>query len=122
MRVMSLLVDAVLGALVAGVLVLEDIDAGETATLHGLMDSMRLRLPNILPRPSDSGTGVNPWERVPTYAKFVQVAAALQMGLVDLTQAWQTSRGALTADEMRGLVRALFMNSDLRASCLAQIK
>lgn len=39
----------------------------------------------------------------------------------DLVSKWKAGELALTAIELRGFIKALFENTNLRASCLAEI-
>ncbi len=52
---------------------------------------------------------------------MLQLTGLLDLGLEAMTAEWAGGRLAFSAAELRGLVRALFANSDLRARCLARI-
>lgn len=63
---------------------------------------------------------------VPHWSKYKQMVGALEASLQDLADGWSDGKGPLaldfTANEVRGLIRALFQNTDRRAAVLSKIK
>ena len=64
---------------------------------------------------------------LPSYAahwvKLEEVAFVLQANLQQITAFWCGQKAkVLTASDVRGMVRALFQNTDKRAAALAKIK
>lgn len=115
---MGSLVDVTVAWLVEGVLELEDISADEADVQHGFATFVLSQGPGLV--------GVSR-QNVPSYAahwvKLEEVAFVLQANLQQITAFWCGQKAKeLTASDVRGMVRALFQNTDKRAAALAKIK
>lgn len=115
---MGSLVDVTVAWLAEGVLELEDISADEADVLHGFTTFVLGQGPSLV--------RVSPQD-LPSYAahwnKLEEVAFVLQANLQQITAFWSAQKAkALTASDVREMVRALFQNTDKRAAALAKIK
>ena len=115
---MGSLVDVTVAWLAEGVLELEDISADEADVLHGFATFVLGQGPSLV--------GVSRQD-LPSYAahwnKLEEVAFVLQANLQQITAFWSAQKTkALTASDVRGMIRALFQNTDKRAAALAKIK
>lgn len=59
---------------------------------------------------------------IPGWARFTQMTSLLELGLEDIVSCWRANQIVFTADELKSVIKALFQNTALRASCLAQLK
>ncbi|KAK3747313.1 hypothetical protein QZH41_016941 [Actinostola sp. cb2023] len=124
------LLDAVLEDITDQVLHLEDISSEEANCLHSILSILANRGPEILQdtennqSETDRSTELSTY--VPHWSKYTQTIGALEASLQDLADGWGEGKGTLTTDftanEIRGLIRALFQNTDRRAAVLAKIK
>ena len=58
---------------------------------------------------------------VSSWRKFVELHNLLDAGLKDITQTFTSGKSAFAGNELRGFIKAIFTNSDLRASCIAKL-
>lgn len=112
------LVDVTVAWLAVAVLELEDISADEADVQHGFATFVLGQGPGLV-RVSR--------QDLPSYAahwvKLEEVAFVLQANLQQITAFWCGEKAkALTASDIRGMIRALFQNTDKRATALAKIK
>ena len=115
---MGSLVDVTVAWLAEGVLELEDISADEADVQHGFATFVLGQGPGLV--------GVSRQD-LPSYAahwvKLEEVAFVLQANLQQITAFWCGQKAkVLTASDIRGMIRALFQNTDKRAAALAKIK
>lgn len=63
---------------------------------------------------------------VPHWIRYKELIAILEASLQDIVDRWADGKGPLahefTAQEVKGLIRALFQNTDRRAAALHKIK
>lgn len=112
------LVDVTVAWLAAAVLELEDISADEADVQHGFATFVLGQGPGLVRVLRQD---------LPSYAahwvKLEEVAFVLQANLQQITAFWCGEKAkALTASDIRGMIRALFQNTDKRATALAKIK
>ena len=118
MKSMGSLVDVTVAWLAEGMLELEDISADEADVQHGFATFVLGQGPSLVHVSRQD---------LPSYAshwsKLEEVAFVLQANLQQITAFWCGQKAkALTASDIRGMVRALFQNTDKRAAALAKIK
>ncbi|XP_020600690.1 centromere/kinetochore protein zw10 homolog [Orbicella faveolata] len=125
------LFDDVLQSIAWEVLQLEDISAEEAHQLHSLLSILVQRGSEIFQstQEADSDSAENTWDIctvVPHWIRYKELIAILQASLQDIVDRWADGKGPLahefTAQEVRGLIRALFQNTDRRAAVLGKIK
>ncbi|KAJ7380440.1 Centromere/kinetochore protein zw10 [Desmophyllum pertusum] len=125
------LFDDVLQSIAWEVLQLEDISAEEANQLHSLLSILVQRGSEIFQntQEEDSESAENTWDIctvVPHWIRYKELIAILEASLQDIVDRWADGKGPLaheyTAQEVRGLIRALFQNTDRRAAVLGKIK
>jgi len=125
------LFDDVLQSIAWEVLQLEDISAEEAHQLHSLLSILVQRSSEIFQntQEADSESAENTWDIctvVPHWIRYKELIAILEASLQDIVDRWADGKGPLahefTAQEVRGLIRALFQNTDRRAAVLGKIK
>ena len=108
-----------------GILALEDIAADDATELHSLVNVILEKGPSAL----FLSAGPSETESVSTYCgnwlKLGKLATVLNAGLQEIVGLWDTGSGplaqAFTPVELRGLIKALFQNTERRATALAKI-
>ena len=75
-----------------------------------------LRLVQVCPESQEASA-----KYVLSWRKFVELHNLLDAGLKDITQTFTSGKSAFAGNELRGFIKAIFTNSDLRASCLAKL-
>lgn len=126
--------------MVSSVLCLQDISADEAAELHSLFSLFILRVRDaFVTSPNSEGMVVKTGDEdsrqqaranLLKYGRKVamleQVMVVLDASLQVIVDLWAAGKGPLanelTADQVKHLVRALFQNTEKRASALTKIK
>lgn len=126
--------------MVSNVLCLQDISADEAAELHSLFSLFILRVrdafvtsPNsegLVVKTGDEDSRQQARANLLKYGRKVamleQVMVVLDASLQVIVDLWAAGKGPLanelTADQVKHLVRALFQNTEKRASALTKIK
>lgn len=125
------LFDDVLQRITWEVLQLEDISSEEAHQLHSLLSILVQRGSEIFQNTQeiDSGSAENAWDLctvVPHWIRYKELIGILEASLQDIVDRWADGKGPLahefSAQEVRGLIRALFQNTDRRAAVLGKIK
>jgi len=125
------LFDDVLQRIVWEVLQLEDIATEEAHQLYSLLSILVERGSEIFhnTQETDSASGEKNWDMctvVPHWTRYKELIGILDASLQDIVDRWADGKGPLahefTPQEVRGLVRALFQNTDRRAAVLGKIK
>ncbi|XP_068688184.1 centromere/kinetochore protein zw10 homolog [Montipora foliosa] len=121
------LFDDVIQQIAWEVLQLEDIKYEEGQHLHSLLSILVQRGSEIFQMTPESDESV--WDIstvVPHWTRYKELIRILEASLQEVGDRWADGKGPLahefTAQEVRGLVRALFQNTDRRAAVLAKIK
>ena len=117
------LLNTLVANVIDGILALEDIAADDATELHSLVNVILEKGPSAL------FGGASEAESVSTYCgswlKLGKLATVLNAGLQEIVGLWDTGSGplaqAFTPVELRGLIKALFQNTDRRASAVAKI-
>lgn len=113
------------------VLQLEDISADEADHLPSLLSILVQRGSEIFQTTpeTDSSSDDNVWDIctvVPHWTRYKELIGILKASLQEIGDRWTDGKGPLaqefTAQEVRGLIRAIFQNTDRRAAILAKIK
>ncbi|CAH3198135.1 unnamed protein product, partial [Porites evermanni] len=110
------------------ILQLEDISSEEAHQLHTLLSILEQRGSEIFQN-KDTDSTENTWDIctvVPHWIRYKELIGILEASLQDIVDRWAEGKGPLahefSAQEVRGLIRALFQNTDRRAAVLAKIK
>eukprot|EP00051_Salpingoeca_urceolata_P017572 m.241060 g.241060 ORF g.241060 m.241060 type:complete len:761 (+) comp18993_c0_seq1:124-2406(+) len=121
--VIGSLTNAAVATVVHEVLALADISEQET---HQLFDLLGFTETSVLNKvwqcEADQDLPADVLSFVPVWPKFRFVRHCLKSSLAEITDEWQRGQRALAADELAGLVRALFSNTDRRAKALQLIR
>ncbi|XP_074628136.1 centromere/kinetochore protein zw10 homolog [Acropora palmata] len=113
------------------VLQLEDISADEADHLPSLLSILVQRGSEIFQTTpeTDSSSDDSVWDIctvVPHWTRYKELIGILKASLQEIGDRWTDGKGPLaqefTAQEVRGLIRAIFQNTDRRAAILAKIK
>ena len=120
-KAVGALMNVLVGEMIRGVMALEDIAADDGKELHLILNVVVERAPSSL--------SFNSEEEIPTYCtdweRLKELAMVMDASLQDIVNSWGSGKGSLahqfTAVELRGLVKALFQNTERRAAALAKI-
>lgn len=114
---LNLLVTHVVNAILA----LEDISSTDCTELSRIVEWVVKSGPSVLL----GGVETLNTKICPGWSRLEQLATVLNCGLQDIVNAWDSGSGQLAKDfsalEIRGLVKALFQNTERRAAALAKI-
>lgn len=125
------LFDDVLKNIAWEVIQLEDISTEEAHQLHSLLSILVERGSEIFQNTEEVASEAveNSWNLctvVPHWIRYKELIAILEASLQDIVDRWADGKGPLahefTAQEVKGLIRALFQNTDRRAAALDKIK
>jgi len=138
---MGVLINTVLENILNAVFRMEDISAEEGGQLHTALGILIEKIPAIVPNGDvdDDTTGSASTKRddgtvgeksicehVRSWAKFQQLRVMLDSSLLEIANMWESGDGhlshSMTEGEVRGLIRALFQNTDQRSKVLTRIK
>ena len=117
-KAIGALMNVLVSEMIRGVVDLEDIAADDGKELHLILNLIVERAPLSMSFGSeeDIPTYCNNWERLK------ELAVILDASLQDIVDNWLSGEGRhFTAVELRGLVKALFKNTERRATALAKI-
>ncbi|XP_035697894.1 centromere/kinetochore protein zw10 homolog [Branchiostoma floridae] len=131
-KALGSLLNSAIQDIIGKVTALEDISADDAAQLHSLCGIVKERAPllfhPVVKEDTKNRKAVEAEVQlyVPQWVKFSELMVMLDASLQDIADRWADGKGPLghefTAMEVRGLVRALFQNTDRRAAVLAKIK
>ncbi|XP_041925139.1 centromere/kinetochore protein zw10 homolog [Alosa sapidissima] len=128
-KAMGTLLNTAVSELISRILALEDISSEEANFLHGLCEHILVQGPQVFTPVLDEKENRRFQEEVSVYATkwmaFKELAMVLLANLNDILNRWAEGKGplalAFSYNEVKGLIRALFQNTDRRAAALAQI-
>ncbi|XP_072044637.1 centromere/kinetochore protein zw10 homolog [Amphiura filiformis] len=126
-KAMATLANTVLIHIVEKITALEDISADDAHTLYSLLSVLSVELPSIVRPKPDSQTGGGIVEtQVETWMSFKELLFILEASLQDIVDRWADGKGplalAFSSTEVKSMIRALFQNTDRRATALSKIK
>lgn len=128
LKLIGILFDLVCQDLLKSCLALEDIESDNSDYLHTAFSSLQKSIIDVFAKAADSSgeADVLAAKYVVSWNRFKFFLMILKANLVDIDTMWANGKGILPLyyepEEMRGLIRALFMNTDRRAAVLAKIK
>ncbi|XP_028399895.1 centromere/kinetochore protein zw10 homolog [Dendronephthya gigantea] len=103
------------------ILKLEDISSDDSHSLHNLMGIFVDKCPEAIQIPAEEMP-----ETVKVWRKFLELRCIIDSSLQNIENRWSEGKGPLaqefSCNEIRGLIRALFQNTDRRASVLGKIR
>ena len=120
-KAVGALMNVLIGEVIRGVIALEDIKADDAKELHLIMNLIIDRTPLSLSFASEEDIPVycSDWERLK------ELAVIMDASLQDIVDSWGSGKGSLaqhfSAVELRGLIKAIFRNTERRAAALAKI-
>ena len=120
-KAVGALMNVLIGEIIRGVLALEDIATDDGKELHLILKLIIERAPLSLSFTNE--------EEIPTYCsdweRLKGLAVVMDASLQDIVDSWSSGKGSLaqqfTAVELRGLIKAIFRNTERRAAALAKI-
>jgi centromere/kinetochore protein ZW10 len=120
-KAVGALMNVLIAEMIRGVLALEDIATDDGKELHLILKLIVERAPSSLSFTNE--------EEIPTYCsdweRLKGLAMVMDASLQDIVDSWSSGKGSLaqqfTAVELRGLVKAIFRNTERRAAALAKI-
>ncbi|GLV33144.1 Zeste-white 10 [Carabus blaptoides fortunei] len=105
--------------LITLVIAVEDISADNCAMLVSVYGVVKTRAPKLFTEPNEINLYTKHWY------KFNELILILNSSLADINDRWADGKGPLAVEfkpeEVKGLIRALFQNTDRRAAVLARI-
>lgn len=128
-KAMGTLLNTAICELITRIQALEDISSEEANFLHGLLEHILVQGPEVLTPVLEERVNKRYQEEVAVHVcrwmAFKELALVLLASLNDILDRWAEGKGplalAFTYNEVKGLIRALFQNTDRRAAALAQI-
>ena len=120
-KAVGALMNVLIGEMIRGVLALEDIATDDGKELHLILKLIVERAPSSLSFTNE--------EEIPTYCsdweRLKGLAVVMDASLQDIIDSWSSGKDSLsqqfTAVELRGLIKAIFRNTERRAAALAKI-
>ena len=120
-KAVGALMNVLVGEMIRGVIALEDIATDDSKELHLVLNLIIDKAPLSLSFDSE--------EDLPTYCsdwyRLKELALVMDASLQDIVDSWGYGKGSLAQQfssvEVRGLVKAIFRNTERRAAALAKI-
>lgn len=138
LKIIGILFDLVCQDLLKSCLKLEDIESENSNYLHSAFSTLYQAIIEVFAKGGDDydddihenmGSTIadlNAAKYVVSWNRFKYFLRILKANLVEIDNLWSEKKGPLALyfepEEIRGLIRALFMNTDRRAAVLAKIK
>ncbi|XP_070566782.1 centromere/kinetochore protein zw10 homolog [Ptychodera flava] len=124
-KAISTLINMFLQEMISKIIILEDISVNDAHQLSSLMKNVTEKVPPLL-KLEESQERVAMELHVSQWTKFTELITVLEANLQEILDRWTDGKGplahAMTANEVRNLIRALFQNTEKRAATLAKIK
>ncbi|XP_038074915.1 centromere/kinetochore protein zw10 homolog isoform X3 [Patiria miniata] len=124
-KAMSTLINTVLMHIVEKVSSLEDISADDAQQLHSLLSGLQDRIPHLI-KPGEVEEPVLVQSTVDQWTSFSELLFMLDASMQDIVDRWAEGKGPLamvfSASDVKSLIRAIFQNTDRRATALAKIR
>ncbi|XP_041456853.1 centromere/kinetochore protein zw10 homolog [Lytechinus variegatus] len=119
------LINTVLMHVVEQITRLEDISADDASQLHLIFTKIKEETPDIL-QPPNTEEPVIMEVMVKEWRQFLELGFILEASMQAIVDRWADGKGplalAFSASTVKGLIRALFQNTDRRANALSKIK
>ena len=128
---LAVLINTVLENILTSVFRMEDISAEDGGQLHAVLGILIEHIPEIIRNEDadalkDEKNEKSFCDRVRSWLKFNYLRTLLDSSLLEIGNLWDNGEGELAQcmneGEVRGLIRALFQNTDQRSKVLAKIK
>ncbi|XP_076808308.1 centromere/kinetochore protein zw10 homolog [Clavelina lepadiformis] len=127
------LVNSAISEVVSCICTMEDISSEDSIQLKTICCVLEDQIPSLFPAlDSDDSTDVFgkrdlTWQRnVRKWQRLAELIFVLDASLIDIVDRWAHSKGPLassfTAVEVKGLIRALFQNTERRANAISKIR
>lgn len=124
----AVLINTVLENILSSIFRMEDISAEEAGQLHVVLGILVEHMPEIIQEDSSKDVigDKSIYDHIRSWLKFNSLRALLDSSLLEINIMWDNGDGELAScmseGEVRGLIRALFQNTDQRSKVLAKIK
>ncbi|XP_038075098.1 centromere/kinetochore protein zw10 homolog isoform X2 [Patiria miniata] len=124
-KAMSTLINTVLMHILEKVSSFEDISADDAQQLHSLLSGLQDRIPHLI-KPGEVEEPVLVQSTVDQWTSFSELLFMLDASMQDIVDRWAEGKGPLamvfSASDVKSLIRAIFQNTDRRATALAKIR
>ncbi|XP_077999477.1 centromere/kinetochore protein zw10 homolog [Glandiceps talaboti] len=121
---MSTLINTALQEIINKITVLEDISVDDAHQLFSIMTIVTAKTPLLLQFTESEDVTME--IHISQWTRFTELMVVLEANLQEILERWTDGKGplahALSANEVRSLIRALFQNTEKRAAALARIK
>ncbi|XP_021526822.1 centromere/kinetochore protein zw10 homolog isoform X1 [Aotus nancymaae] len=129
-KAMGTLLNTAISEIIGKITALEDISTEDGDRLYSLCKTVMDEGPQVFAPLSEESKNKKYQEEVPVYVPkwmpFKELMMMLQASLQEIGDRWADGKGPLAAvfssSEVKGLIRALFQNTERRAAALAKIK
>ncbi|ESP01626.1 hypothetical protein LOTGIDRAFT_225294 [Lottia gigantea] len=126
-KAIGMLINTVVVDIIESVTTLEDISSFDAKQLDTLMSTLSKKAEPFFAIEGDDGNpNIELQRNVTKWNKFKELNLVLNANLQDISDRWADGKGplamAFTPNELKQLIRALFQNTDRRATVLAKIK
>lgn len=128
-KIFGRLLDLVLGDLIKSCLRLEDISSDDASYMHEAFLIPKQFIHELYADEHDNNSSLSDLKAekcIPSWPKYKYLLVLLKANLQEIVDLWSEGHGPLPlcfdSEEVRHLIRALFMNTDRRAAALAKIK
>lgn len=119
------LLNVLTSEVVKNVLALEDIAMDDATELHSLLNLVLDRGPLVLSSSDEETQSTQLTMHCSSWGKLKQLSIVLDASLQKIVDSWDSGNGPLAQEftpvEIRGLIKALFKNTERRAAALAKI-
>lgn len=127
LRAIGVIVNSVVETMADKVIALEDIAADAAIQISNVFKAFLEKAPGVFVMDGNDDTSVHDVARfVKSWGRFRELILVLNASLREIEERWSGGKGPLAADfsveEMKQLIRALFQNTERRATILARIK
>ncbi|XP_038163414.1 centromere/kinetochore protein zw10 homolog [Cyprinodon tularosa] len=129
-KAMGNLLNTAITEIITKIMMLEDISSEDGEHLHTLCQTIIEEGPLVFIPLAEENKNKKYQEEVPLYVKkwstFKELVIVLRANLQEIVDRWADGKGPLavefTSSEVKGLIRALFQNTERRAAALTKIK
>ena len=119
------LMNVLLSEIVAMVVSMQDIAVDDATELHAILCNLMDKIPSALLLTAEETASESVETYCKAWGKVKALAAVLNGSLPDIVELWDSGKGSLAREfsvsETRGLIKALFRNTERRAAALNKI-
>ena len=124
-KAMGSLLNVLVSEVVRMVLAMEDIAAADATELHASLNLVIDKGPSVLLLTTEEASTDSIASYCKNWERLKQLAVVLNASLLEIVALWDSGKGTIakefTVGEARGLIKALFRNTERRAAALSKI-